>query len=280
VSAQSGVHPIAIGAARADPVRAMRGGTAVWILLTLTLASKAAAQTPDDAVSATVNPFPYARSLQLQPAYTDIHAGGNDTQLLVRLGIFYGGLFIPGIKAWDLYTFVRLEMYAESLNQPGSSVAGLQNWNGLWMGVKPFAWGATVAAGVNTVLPTSTNSALDSQEWQLGPALGAYIKHVKHLEIGTLVLFLFSVAGTTPDLAYVQVQPIVAYHLPLAFYFKTDPIWKFSFTQAPAATVPVNLHFGRGITGHTVVNGIVEYVTTGSGHGNVTVQLNFAYVNW
>jgi len=94
------------------------------------------------------------------------------------------------------------------------------------------------------------------------------------------VQFLFSVAGTTPDLAYTELQPIVIYHLPSAFFLKTDPIMRFDFKHSPTATVPVNLHFGRALTPRFAINVIGEYVTTGSGDGNFTVQLNLAYVNW
>jgi len=186
------------------------------------------------------------------------------------------------VRVLDFYTFARLEMYAEALNKPApaTSAVGLQNWNALWLGAKPFHWGAQLGLGVTAVLPTATNLALDNQEFQLGPAVGGLVTHVKHLEIGALVQFLFSVAGATPDLAYVEFQPIITYHLPRAFFFKTDPIMSFDFKHSPTATVPVNLHFGRALTSYFSLQVIGEYVTTGSGHGNFTFQLNLAYVNW
>jgi hypothetical protein len=144
----------------------------------------------------------------------------------------------------------------------------------------PLHWGAQLGLGVDAVLPTATNPALDAQEFQLGPAAGAIITRVKHLQVGALVQVFFSVAGAKPDLGYAQVQPIIVYHLPHALFFKTDGIMNFDWKASPHATVPVNLHFGHAFTSHIVLSAIVQGVTTGSGAGNVTVQLNLNYLGW
>lgn len=257
-----------------------------YLLVTLALQSwlRSAAATesgPAEAAEKATQPFFDTNSLQLQPAYTDIHDGGNDTQLLVRLFVVYHSLLIPGVKTLDIYTLARLEMYGESLNTPANpNVVGLQDWNALFLAIKPFRWGAQVALGAYAVIPTATNAALDTQELQLGPALGAIITRVRHLQIGILAEFYFSVAGTTPDLAHSQVQPILVYHLPKAFFLKSDGIAQFDFHKSPHATVPVNIHFGRGITSHLVISAIVEGVTTGSGFANVTTKLNLNYLAW
>jgi hypothetical protein len=238
-------------------------------------------QTPEIAAHAAAHPFFDRNQLQVQPAYTDIHDGGNSTQLLVRLALVYPALWIPGLKVGNIYSFARLEMYAESLNTPTSpNVVGLQDWNALVLGVKPFAWGAQIALGAYAVLPTATDPALDAQEFQLGPALGAVVTHVRHLQFGALVEFSFSVAGTTPGLATAQVQPVIVYQLPKAFFFKTDPMMKFDLNSSPHATVPANLHLGHAFTSHLVLQAIVQGVTTGSGVGNVTGQLNINYLGW
>jgi hypothetical protein len=129
-------------------------------------------------------------------------------------------------------------------------------------------------------LPTATNPALDKQELELGPATGFMITAVPHLQIGALAQFFFSVAGDAPDLAYVLLQPIVAYHLPRAFFFKSDGIMNFDFKHSPHSTIPVNLHFGRGISRHVVLEAIAEYVTIGSGDGNWVVKANANYLQW
>jgi hypothetical protein len=49
------------------------------------------------------------------------------------------------------------------------------------------------------------------QEFQLGPAAGAMVTHVRNLQIGALVEFFFSVAGAKSGLATAQVQPIIIY---------------------------------------------------------------------
>jgi hypothetical protein len=61
-------------------------------------------------------------------------------------------------------------------------------------------------------------------------------------------VYSISTAGAIAGLATAQLQPIIVYHLPNAFFFKTDGIMKFDFNQSPHSTVPVNLHFGRGFT--------------------------------
>src|SRR5262245_31771473 len=121
----------------------MRGA---GLLLTLCLlAARAQANGPADSTGAEqaaekhTNPFAFTNTLQLQPAFTDITAGGNATQLLVRLGLAYKALFIPGLKLGDVYSFARLEMYGEALNTPASpNVVGLQDWQLLLLGLKPF----------------------------------------------------------------------------------------------------------------------------------------------
>ncbi len=241
---------------------------------------RAAASPEDHAVDEATHPF-LTNTLQVQPAYVDIRDGGNATQVLVRLGVVCHYLVLPGIKLADTYSFARLEIYGKSLNSLASpNVVGLQDWNALLLGVKPFGWGAQVGLGGAAVLPTATNPALDNQEFQLGPAIGAMVTRVTHLQIGALVRVLFSVAGAKPDLGYALVQPIIVYHLPKAFYLKTDGIMNFDFEGSPRTTVPVNLHFGHAFTAHLVISAIVEVVTTGSGVANVTAELNLNYVAW
>lgn len=237
-----------------------------------------AAGSVEEAAEAATQPFFDTNSLQLQPAYTHFHAGGFSDQVLLRLVLAYKGILVPGFKYADIYSVARLEMYGASLSP--SNVVGLQNWNGLMLAVKPYGWGAQLALGVYSVFPTATNAALDAQEFQLGPAFGAMITHVRHLQIGFLGEFFFSVAGSTPGLAIAQLQPIIVYQLPKAFFFKSDGIMQFNLRSSPYATVPVNLHFGRGFLPHLVLSAIVEGVTYGSGVGNFTLRLNLNYLAW
>ena len=263
------------GAARTAPRATLR-----CFAVALALQHGAAASPQDDAVDEATHPF-LVNTLQFQPAYTDIRDGGNATQILVRLGVVYHYLFVPGIKVADTYSFARLDMYGKSLNSTASpNVVGLQDWKALLLGVYPFAWGAQVGLGADALLPTATNAALDDQEFELGPALGAVITRVPHLQIGALVQIFFSVAGAKPDLGYTLVQPVVVYHLPKAFFLKSDGIMSFDFEKSPRATVPVNLHLGHAFTSHLVISAIIEVVTTGSGVGNVTSELNVNYVAW
>jgi hypothetical protein len=252
---------------------------AALLLAALTPSGAAVADEDEDAARKATNPLALTNTLQAQPAYTDVHAGGNSTQLLVRLGLAYRYFLLPGLRLGDTYTFARLEMYGEALDSPSKSVVGLQDWGALLLGIKPFAWGAIVGVGVDAMLPTATNPALGSQQLQLGPAAGALVTHVRPLQLGVLVQAFFSVTGT-PDLAYLQVQPIIVWHLPKALFLKSDGILKFDFEKAPRVTAPVNLHFGHAFTSHLAISAITEVVTTGSGVGNVTLQLNINYLAW
>jgi hypothetical protein len=185
------------------------------------------------------------------------------------------------VRLSDVYSVARLEMMGKSLNKTAApSAVGLQDWNALVIGVKPFGWGAQLGLGLYAELPTATDPALGPKELQLGPAFGAMVTRVRHLQLGALAECFFSTAGATPGLAIAQLQPIVVYHFPRAFYVKTDGIMKFDLKKSPYATVPVNLHFGRGFTSHLVLNAIIEGVTTGDGVGDVSVKLNLNYVDW
>jgi hypothetical protein len=257
------------------------GRVLAFLLIGCSVAAASEPSPQEDAAQKATNPFSLTNTLQVEPRYIEIESGGNATQLKVQLGIVYKSLFIPGVKVGDTYSFARLEIYAKSLNKLDSpNVVGLQDWQLLFLGVKPFAWGALVGLGLDALLPTATNPALDTQELELGPAVGAMLTRVRHLQIGVLARFYFSVAGTTADLAYTLVQPIITYHLPKAFFFKTDGIMNFDFKKAPWATVPVNLHLGHAFSDHMVVSAVVEGVTTGSGVGDVTIKLNLNYTKW
>jgi hypothetical protein len=247
------------------------------VLLLLSLARAVAADEPS--VQKATNPFALVNTLQLEPRFVVVHAGGNEEQLELLVGVAYHALWIPGVKVSDVYSFARLEMYGESKNQPNHLVIGLEDWLGLLLAVKPFSLGS-LALGVATELPTATNAALGAQEFELGPATGAMLTRVHNLQVGFLGRFLFSVAGATPDLGYVLFQPLLTYHLPKNFFFKSDGIMNFDFRHSPHATVPVNLHLGHGFTDRLVLSAVVEGVTTGSGRGNVTVKLNLNYFNW
>lgn len=249
----------------------------LWVALSLS-AALAAEETP---VEMATDPFALINTLQIEPRYTDIRAGGGASQLLMLVGSAYPGVLVPGARFKDFYSIARLEMYGESLKQPsGTVVVGLQDWKALLLTMKPFAWGATLGLGVDAILPTATDPALDAQEFQLGPACGAMVTHVRHLQIGVLARFFFSVAGSTPHLAYTLVQPIITYHLPKNFFFKTDGIMNFDFRKPPYATVPVNLHLGYGVQDNVLISAVLEGVTVGSGQGNVTVKLNLNYAGW
>jgi hypothetical protein len=252
-----------------------------WVTACSARAVESPPSTTDQAADVATNPIALANTLQLEPRFIVIASGGNATQLLLRLGVAYQALFIPGVKVGDVYSYARLDMFGEALNTPSSpAVVGLQSWQALLLGIKPFAWGAQVGLGVDALLPTATNPALDAQEFELGPSVAAQITRVKHLQLAVLARFFFSVAGASPDLAYVLVQPIVSYHLPKAFFLKTDGIMNFDFRNSPHATVPVNLGFGRAVTTRLSLALTVEGVTVGSGQGNVTVRLNLSYFAW
>jgi hypothetical protein len=231
-------------------------------------------------IQGATNPLFEINSLQLQPAYTNMHHNGNAAELLLRLALTYDALFIPGLAVDDFYTVYRLEMYAASLNRTGkSNVSGLRDWNALVLSIKPFTWGQ-VGFGAYAVLPTATSAALGSQELQLGPAFGVVIAAVPHLVVGALVELYVSVFGPVPSLASVQLQPIVAYHFSDELFVKSDGIIGFDITHAPAATVPVNLHVGYAITPGFVISLIAEWVAAGRGLGNVTGKLNLNYFDW
>src|SRR5262249_48373834 len=90
---------------------------------------RAPGSTPQHAAAKkATHPFFDTNTLQLQPAYTDMHAGGNSLQLLIRLALGYDGFLIPGLKLGDVYSVARLEMYGEALLPSGSpNVVGLQD---------------------------------------------------------------------------------------------------------------------------------------------------------
>ena len=62
----------------------------------------AAGPGPAEAAEKSTQPFFDTNSIQLQPAYTDVHDGGNNTQMLVRVAVVYPNVLIPGVRAWGI----------------------------------------------------------------------------------------------------------------------------------------------------------------------------------
>jgi hypothetical protein len=273
--------PVNRSRCRADLVRRWWSASAVG-LFPLLMARPIQASDPNvcSPVEKSTHPLYDDNSLQLQPEYIAEHSGGDAVQVLLRLLLAYPYLLVPGLKVGDTYSVSRLEMYGESLSTPKAKATGLQDWNALLLGVQPFRWGAELALGVYGVLPTATSTALGTREFQLGPALGAIVTHVPHLQLGAIVEFFFSVAGSTANLATAQVQPVIAYHLPLSFFLKSDGIMKFAMNPKSTPTVPMNLHWGHGFTSHLALEVTVEYTITGSDHGDFSASLNANYFDW
>jgi hypothetical protein len=101
--------------------------------------------------------------------------------------------------------------------------------------------------------------------------LYAQWKSIPHVELSSLARMLLSAAGVSEPTT-TKLKPAVVVNLASGWFVSSDG--EISVTGlATTVTVPVNLHLGHAFMPQLVLVAGPSYVVTGSGQGNVTLDL-------
>src|SRR5262249_25558191 len=147
----------------------------------------------DVAAREATNPLPFVEKLQFTPSYTFSHGSTRyKAELEFEPVIPYDGVLIPGLDVADIWSIVRLQLVAESLQNANGTASGLENLS--FVDVAAHKIGTlTLGLGFGSVFPMATSSELGPAKWQLGPAGGFHYVPTRMLTIAALGQALWSV---------------------------------------------------------------------------------------
>jgi hypothetical protein len=145
-----------------------------------------------------------------------------------------------------------------------------------------------IGIGEALALPTASSSLLGQGKWQLGPAALVIYTGVRSLVVGALVQNPISFAGESRrrDVNAMALQPLIVKTFRGGYFVRTDPTLNFDWERGGAATIPVNLGFGKVIRiGSRPVNAYVQPEWTvhhptfpGSVAPKFTIRLSFTFL--
>jgi len=118
-----------------------------------------------------------------------------------------------------------------------------------------------IGIGPTLTLPTATSSLLGQSKWQLGPASIVIYTGIRSLLIGALEQNPISFAGDSrrPDVNEMTLQPLIVKTFRGGYFVRTDGILTFDWKRGGAATIPVNLAFGKIVRiGSRPVNAYIQ----------------------
>jgi hypothetical protein len=171
------------------------------------------------------------------PAYLGSQGEGN--VLLIRL-------VLPAqSRGWFPATITRPTIPVVSLPDGRSGLGDLSFVSLAFPFDVPFH--GKFGIGATLTLPTATSSLLGQGKWQLGPSSLVVYTGIKSLVLGALVVNPISFAGESRrrDVNAMQLQPLIVKTFRGGYFVRTDPILNFDWQRGGAATIPVNLAFGK-----------------------------------
>lgn len=239
--------------------------------------------TLDQASQIATNPTAYNTSFQLQPTYMQLEPSGHFNQLLLRLVLPAHGFFLPGVKVSDFFTIYRVEAPEMDLHMPPpfGNASGLNDYTFTMITVKPgkkHAW----AFGGEAIFPTATNDLLGLGKYQLAPTFLAISQDIPHVLFGIFVQNFFSVGGQEdrPHLNYLNLQPLLTFYLPKAFFITPGLQYIEDWTGNGGTQVQTSLGVGRSFTKHFVVTVVPQYIVSGPNQYSKSLQLNLNFQGW
>jgi len=247
------------------------------LVLVRMLAAAPAAPAEDEEETFEASPQATGRLVRLRISYTDIDAGGDASRVLGRLNLPYGSsISLP--KPYQL--LFRIDVRTRSVHSGNTNAAGLEDVQILNLGGRRFS-SLTLDGGFGMVVPTATDDSLGRGKLQLGPALALMFLGIPGVRLGFLAQNFFSVAGDA-DRAGVNrltFQPLLSYRFSEEVFISSDPVMEFDW-HAGQNTIPVNFHVGYRFGPHLSISLGPEWVITGNGENDITVNLTIDYENW
>jgi hypothetical protein len=235
--------------------------------------SRSPAERLHDAVDDATTPLPRRPQLAFKPSYTfPKGADGYTAELQFEPVIPYHGLFIPDFEVPGFWSIARIQISGQSLQNDSGPASGITDLTLTDLAARQFG-PLNVGLGFATVFPMATAPALGQGKWQLGPAIGARLDAIPHLELAALVQNFYSVAGSnqSPNLAYVTVQPFVTVDLPADMFLASNAPMNF-YWLGGKSTVPVDIGLGRAFSDRFVGDLEFWYTLAESGEGEIKVR--------
>jgi hypothetical protein len=213
--------------------------------------------------------------------YTHADEGGDQTELLLRANLVYHAVLIPGVRVGAWESLFRVDVRLASDHVADTHAAGFKDLE-LLQAVGHMIAALGIAGGFRCVLPTASDDALGSGKLQLGPAVATMYVGLPGARLGFIIENLWSLAGDTtrPDIDRLRVQPLASYRFGERLFVATDPILQFDWSKGGLATVPVNAEVGVTFGPHLSLQVGPEWIATGSGKNDVTVDLTIDYKKW
>ena len=256
------------------------------LLLLFVLISTASAVVAQDdggkgeAAANATNPLAFVTKLQFQPNYTWKDAGGELLSLVSRIIQPTATIGLPFIKSNDpdkVYTIYRLEFPVVSQTYAPESPANATGMGDMiLLDAIAFkqAWGL-LGVGPALMMPTGSPDVLTTGKWSAGLAVVGLYTKVKGWQLGALGQQFFSVAGDAdrPDQNFLLLQPIINKIVGGGYFLQFSPIMKFDW-ENQQNSIPLSLSFGKAFAKNLSMTLAPQYVVSGPGQGDFTLQVN------
>jgi hypothetical protein len=256
-----------------------------WITLAVAFAAPipvaSASDTEDEAARNDATPLPTRSDLRLEPDYTWLSGGGYIVETKIRATLRYRGFFVPNAEVPGFVSFVRFQTYARSTNDRAKDehASGLTDTLVLDGVGHTFSPELAVGIGYATILPTATASALDHQQWLLGPAFLLDTNPLRSLQIAFLVYDVWTIAKQdgASSYAYASVQPILTWHFEHGVFIGSDATMTFDWTGNGRTDIPIDFGIGKAF-GESFVGGVQGwYTVAGANQGNASVHVKLTF---
>jgi len=233
-----------------------------------------------EAAANATNPLAFVTKLQFQPNYTWKDGGGDQLSFVSRIIQPTKTIGLPFIKSKDpskVYTIYRLEFPVVSQTYAQESPANATGMGDMiLLDAIAFkqAWGL-LGVGPALSMPTGSPDVLSSGKWSAGLAVVGLYTKVKGWQLGALGQQFFSVAGDAdrPDQNFLLLQPIVNKIMGGGYFLQLSPIMKFDWVNEQY-NIPLSLGIGKAFAQNLSLNIAPQYVVSGPGKGDFTLQLN------
>jgi hypothetical protein len=226
-------------------------------------------------------PLPKHSLVLFEPAYTFLDGGGYTVEVKVRPTLRYKGFFVPGLNVPGFVSFARFQIYTRSIDDPQKDVhaTGLTDTLALNGVGHTFARELAMAVGYATTIPMATSSALDHQQWQLGPGFFFTSEPLEQLQIALLVTDLWTITKQpgTSSYSYMTLQPQITWHFGGGAFIGTDATMTFDWTGNHRTDIPLDLGLGKAFGSSFVGTLQGWYTVAGANEGNLAVHVKMSF---
>lgn len=237
-----------------------------------------AAQDNEEAAANATNPLAFVTKLQVQPNFTWKDEKARQINLTTRIIQPTASVGLPFIKSKDpakVYTLYRLEMpiigqtFPEN---PALDATGLSDLIVLDVIAFKKEWGL-LGVGPGLIIPTYNPVQISGGKW-CGGLTGVVLNtKTKGLQFGVLAQQFWSFAGSSDKASrnFMLFQPIFNKVFRGGYFAGCSPIMTFDWENS-AYNIPIIITFGKAFAKNLSAFIGPQYVLSGPGKGDVTLQ--------